>query len=170
MFWFGRAPIWRWVGASLLVVIAALIEFRPTAQVLHPFAAAPVEAGASPEVEWREVPAGLLVGPELDGAVATRPIAAGEPITPSAISMAPAVPSGWWQLAVEVSFPMGPGAAAQIVLTDTGASVSALVVRMGSPDPFQTSGPIAVLAVPAEEAAAVAQAVAERRFVVLEAA
>lgn len=169
VFWFGRAPIWRWLAASLLVIGAVAIELRPVDRAWHPFAAETVEVGAPPEVEWREVPAGLLASPELAGAVATHAIAAGEPITPSDVTTASSIPGGWWQLAVEVSFPMSPGASAQIVLTELGTSVPALVVRMGVSSPLRATGPIAIVAVPSEEAAAVAQAVARRSFVVLSA-
>lgn len=167
MYWFGRAPLLRWVAAGLLVFGAVLVEFKPSHLVQHPFVAEAVEAGSPLEVEWREIPQGLFPVPELEGAVATHPITAGEPITPSDVTTAGSVPPGWWQLALEVSFPLVPGADAQVVLTESARSVPAVVVRMGSADPFATSGPVALIAVPAEDAALVAQAVASRRFVVL---
>lgn len=149
----------------MLIVGAVLLEFRPTRQVLHPFVAEAVEAGSPPEVVWREVPEGLFPVPELAGAVATHRLAAGEPISESDLSAAALAPSGWWQIALEVSFPMVPGTEARIVLTDSSQPVRAIVVRMSAADSLQ--GPVAVVAVRGEDAADVAQAVANRRFVVL---
>ena len=165
VYWFGRPPYLRWIAAGLLVPAAVLLEFRPTHRVLLPFTAEVVEAGSPPEVEWREVPKDLFPAPDLAGAVATHRLAAGEPITPSDLTGTASVPNGWWQIALEVSFPLVPGAEAQIVLTDSARPVRAIVVRMGAADSLE--GPVAVVAVSAEDSAAVAQAVASRRFVVL---
>ncbi len=168
MYWYGRPPVWRWVVAGVLVVGAVFLEFRPVQSVLHPFTAEMVEAGSPPAIEWREVPEGLFQAPELVGMVATHRLAAGEPITRSDLTTLAAVPSGWWQLALEVSFPLVPGAAAQVVLTESAEPVPAVVVEMGPADSLR--GLVAVMAVPDEHAPAVAEAVAARRYVVLSAA
>jgi hypothetical protein len=165
VYWFGRPPYVRWVAAGALLVVAVLLEFRPANSVLHPFTAEVIEAGSPLEVEWRKVPEGLFPAPNLDGAVATHVLAAGEPVAPSDVTAAGSLPSGWWQLALEVSFALVPGAEVQIVLTESSRTVSAVVVRMGAADSLQ--GPVALVAVPAEDAAAVARAVAGRSFVVL---
>ena len=165
VYWFGRPPYVRWVAAGILLAVAVLLEFRPTSYVLHPFTAEVVAAGSPPEVEWRKVPEGLFPAPDLAGAVATHVVAAGEPITPSDVTAAASPPPGWWQVALEVSFTLVPGADVQIVLTDASKTVQAVVVRMGAADSLH--GPVALVAVPADDAAAVARAVASRKFVVL---
>jgi len=165
VYWFGRPPYVRWVAAGALLVVAVLLEFRPANNVLHPFTAEVVEAGSPLDVEWRKVPEGLFPTPDLAGAVATHVLEAGEPVAPSDVTAAGSLPSGWWQLALEVSFALVPGADVQIVLTESSRTVQAVVVRMGAADSLQ--GPVALVAVPAEDAAAVARAVASRSFVVL---
>lgn len=157
----------RWLVAGVLVVGAVLVEFRPVDSVPHPFTAEVVEAGSPPAVEWREVPEGLFRAPDVAGMVATHRLAAGEPITQSDLTPLAAIPDGWWQLALEVSFPLVPGAAAQIVLTESSKPVPAVVVEMGPADSLK--GLMAIMAVPEEYAPAVAEAVAGRRYVVLSA-
>ncbi len=151
----------------MLLFAAVLLEFRPVNTVPHPFTAASVDAGSPPEVVWRDVPHGLFPVPDLNGKVATHRLAAGEPLAPSDLTASGSVPAGWWQLALEVSFPLVPGANAQVVLTESSTVVPAVVVEMGASDPL--GGSVAVIAVPEAHAPVVAQAVAGRRYVVLSA-
>ncbi|MDH3606265.1 MAG: hypothetical protein OER12_04650 [Acidimicrobiia bacterium] len=166
MFWFGRPPLLRWMGAALLVVAAAVVEFWPSATVTHPFTASDTAAGDRLDVEWRAVPAGLLVQPPLTGMVASHAMKRGEPITPSDVEAPIAVPAGWWALAVELPIPVAPGSETRLVLGE-GPTVAGLVVAISEPDPFDISGPTALMAVPGEDAGRVAAAVAARELVVL---
>ena len=137
-------------------MVAVLLEFRPTNSVLHPFTAQVIEAGSPLEVEWRKVPEGLFPAPDLAGAVATHVLAAGEPVAPSDVTAAGSLPSGWWQLALEVSFALVPGADVQIVLIESPRTVPAVVVRMGAA--VSPQGPVARVALPARDAPPVAPA------------
>lgn len=166
MFWFGRPPLLRRVGAVLLILGAGIIEFWPTSTVQYPFAAVETAAGASLQVEWREVPAGLLEPPALSGMVASHRIARGDPITPSDVRRPLGIPHGWWALTVEVPSALEPGAETRLVL-DSGRPVAGIVVATNEPGPFAASGLTALVAVPGEDAARVAAAVAARQVVVL---
>ena len=164
VFWFGRPPYLRWIAAAALVVGAALIEFRPTNTVAHPFTSVPVEAGQAPGVEWRMLPAGAVPPVSLDGMVASHQILAGEPITTSDLREPIAIPDGWWALALEVPTRLVPGTATRLVLAD-GAVVPGIVIASDESDSF--GAPTALVAVPGEDVAVVAASTAARQVVVL---
>ncbi len=166
MFWFGRPAVLRWIGAAVLVVGAAVVEFWPSTEVAYPFAASATSAGDALDVEWKMVPAGLLSAPILTGMVATHALERGEPITSSDVRAPIGVPDGWWALAVEVPTGLTPGAETRLVL-GSGATVPGVVIAQSEPDSFGVSGPTALVAVPGEDAARVAAAAAARTIVVL---
>ncbi|MGI9647000.1 MAG: hypothetical protein ACR2OI_00630 [Acidimicrobiia bacterium] len=168
MFWFGRPPYLRWLGAAVLVLGAAVIEFRPTREADYPFAAAPMEAGDSLLIEWRRLPSGLYPPPSLVGTVASHQLAEGEPITGSDVQAPVVVPDGWWALVLEVPLRLAPGTPARLVLTgQDGEQVPGLVIASEEAERFGATGPTALVAVPGEQAARVAAAVAARQIVVL---
>ena len=152
------------MAAAALVFGAALAEFWPTDEVAYPFTSSPVEAGQVPQVEWRMLPAGAYPRVPLDGLVASHAIAAGEPLAASDLRVAIAVPEGWWALALEVPFPLVPGVATRLVLGGD-AVVSGIVVASDNENSF--GGPSALIAVPGEEASAVAAAATARQITVL---
>lgn len=167
MFWFGRPPYWRWVTAILLVAVAGFVEFRPQPTVLHPFAADAAAAGEAPEIEWREVPAGMLMMPNVEG-VASHALRAGEPLSPSDLVSSRPVPDGWWALAVELPAMVAPGTEVQLVLTEAaGAPVPGIVIGADELDGGVGAGPIALVAVPAEQAGRVVTAATNRSLAVL---
>lgn len=166
MFWFGRPPVLRWVGAAALIVGALVVEFWPSATVAFPFTASETAAGDPLDIEWRMVPAGLFPTPTLTGMVASHELAQGEPITPSDVRSPVEVPVGWWALALELPAPVPPGAETRVVLGD-GRSVPGLVIAQTEADRFDVSGPSALVAVPGEDAGRVAAAAAARQVVVL---
>lgn len=149
-------------------MFAAYVEFRPTRAVLHPFVARTVPAGAAPEVEWREIPAGLLPMPDLSAGVASHALNEGEPLTPSDLVPRSAAPDGWWALAVEMPAMVAPGTDVQLVVTTgRGATVPGVVL---SADPSESSfggTPTALVAVPGERAQEVVAAAADRSLAVL---
>ena len=168
MFWFGRPPYWRWVAAGLLVLGAAALEFRPTQVARHPFTAAATAAGAVPEIEWREVPAGVFEPMTAVRGVASHPLEAGEPLAPSDLAIRPEIPTGWLALAVELPAMVAPGAEVQLVRTGaTAPPIAGLVVGADESGDGLGSGPTALVAVPAHHAPTVATASADRSLVVL---
>ena len=164
MFWFGRPPYLRWIGAVVLIAGAALLEFWPENVVPYPFTSVPVEAGEAPRVEWRMLPAGTYPRVSLEGMVATHPMSAGEPLAASDLRAPLAVPDGWWALAVEVPFSLAPGVPTRLVLGD-GEIVPGIAITSSDEDSFGT--PTALIAVPGEHAPGVAASVSARQVVVL---
>jgi len=168
VFWFGRPPYLRWLGAAVLVLGAGIIEFRPTGEADYPFAATAIEAGDALVVEWRRLPDGLYPRPVLGGTVAAHPLVKGEPITSSDVRSPVEVPDGWWALVLEVPIRLAPGTSARLELAgDAGISVPGIVVASNEPDRLSVAGPTALVAVPGEHAALVAGAAAARQIVVL---
>jgi hypothetical protein len=167
MFWFGRPSRWRWVGAGLLILGALVTELWPSRQVLYPFAAAATPPGDPFEVEWRPMPAGLYVPPEITGRVAAHRIEAGDPIRDSDLAAPIAPPRDWWALSLEVPLRLAPGTPTRLVITGAGEPVPGLVVTSSDPDRFSATGPTALIAVPEADAPAVAAAAAARQVVVL---
>ena len=152
------------MAAAALVVGAALVEFWPTDEAAYPFTSVPVAAGEAPLVEWRMLPAGTFPRVSLEGMVASHALAAGEPLADSDLRGPIDVPDGWWALALEVPVPLVPGVATRLVLGD-GAVVPGVVLVSEDRDSFGT--PTALIAVPGEDAAAVAAAASARQVVVL---
>ena len=145
-----------------------MIELWPTEQAAYPFAAAALEPGEPFEVEWRQLPVSAYLRPTLTGAVAAHALEAGEPITLSDVQSPVAVPVEWWALALEVPTRLAPGAQTQLVLAGgEGPTVPGIVISSDEPDRFAVSGPIALIAVPAEDASRVAVAASARQVTVL---
>lgn len=145
-----------------------MIELWPTEQVAYPFTAAAVEPGEPFEVEWRKLPASAYLRPALAGAVAAHSLEGGEPITVSDVQSPVSVPADWWALTLEVPTRLAPGSPTQLVLAGgEGPAVPGIVVSSEEPDRFDTSGPTALIAVPAEDASRVAVAASARQVTVL---
>ena len=164
MFWFGRPPYLRWIAAAVLVAGAALIEFWPTDEAAYPFTSTAGEAGEPLRVEWRMLPAGAYPRVSLDGKVPGHAMPAGEPIAASDLQVPIDIPNGWWALALEVPFPLHPGAATRLVLGE-GGDVPGIVIASEEDNSFVA--PTALIAVPGEHASAVATAASARQVVVL---
>ncbi|HSQ37296.1 MAG TPA: SAF domain-containing protein [Acidimicrobiia bacterium] len=163
MYWLPRPPYLRWAGAALLLVGALAWDLRGPAIELRPFAARPLAAGEAVDasaVEWREVPAGLLPTPDLDGAAAAVDLAAGDPLVDAVLSRAVAVPAGWWEVPVAVGTHAAAGDSVMLVITDPPATVEGLVVSPQQGDAYSLDFRPAVVAVPAEAGALVAAAAA----------
>jgi hypothetical protein len=163
VYWLPRPPYLRWAAAVLLVLGALAWDLRSPAVELRPFASRPVRAGEALDqsaVAWREVPAGLLAAPDLEGVTAAVDLAAGDPLVAAVLHRGVAVPEGWWELTVAV----GPNAAAgddvMLVILDPPATIPGLVVSPQQGDAYSLDYRPAVVAVPADSAALVAAAAA----------
>jgi hypothetical protein len=167
--WFHRPPYLRWAAAALLVAVTLFVELRPEATVLHPFAATDLAVGTAPAeatIEWRRAPAGLLAPVDLTAGTVRHPVAAGDPLTPSAMGTGPGVPADWWSVPLPVPDGIAVGAAVLVVITDPVETVPGIVTAAGVDDPFAYE-PEALVAVPGDAATRVALAAAARTAMVL---
>ena len=169
MFWLARPPYLRWAAAAAVVVAALVWDLRGSSDVLYPFAASAILAGAAStetEVEWRSVLEGSMTLPDFSDPVAARDVPAGEPIVPSAVSEAATIPAGWWSIPVPLPATAVPGTRLHLVDATSGVETDGIVVAAGSDDlmSFDESG---MAAVPPEAATLVAIAAQEGTLVVL---
>ncbi len=163
-----KPPYLRWVAAIVIVGAALAWDLGRTATEQAPFAAVPIDRGATIEpgdIQWRPAPRGLLPSTLPQGATAVVPIDAGEPIIGSLVTVGLVVPEGWWTVPVDTPTAALPGSRALIIL-DTGQEVAGLVVEPSKEDSFGivASG---LVAVPDEVASPVALAAAAGRLTVL---
>jgi hypothetical protein len=163
VYWLPRPPYLRWAAAALLVLGALAWDMRRPEVELAPFAARDLRAGEAVDasaVEWRQVPAGLLDAPDLEGAAAAVDLAAGDPLVAAVLSGGLEVPEGWWEVPVAVGAHAQSGDSVMLVVTDPPATVPGLVVSPQVGDAYSLDYRPAVVAVPADSAALVAAAAA----------
>lgn len=166
--WLERPPLLRWLGAGILVAVAAWSELAPPPHSSAYFLVENVAAGTplgSEHVEARPVPAGTLqtVAPRGMAAV---DLVSGDPLVASLMTEV-SVPSGWVVIEGPVPSHALPGASATAILVGDGAApveFPALVVGRGESDPL--SGNSGTLAVPGEWIGPAAAAVTEGRLVI----
>ncbi len=168
MYWLAPLPIRRYLAAVLLVAAALAWDLRPSPTVAHPFAATPLVAGTEigeAMIRWERIPAGLLPPVDVAGLVRA-PVAAGEPLLPSHLDTAPAAPSGWWTVPLDLPASAVAGTAVRVAITSPGADdanlIPGVVVRAGD-----ASGRGGAVAVPEADAGRVAAASAGGRTLVL---
>ena len=169
MFWLTRPPYLRWAAAVTLFVAALVWDLRGRTGEPYPFAARPIAAGAvvtESDVEWRTLPGGALVMPDLSAPIAARPIDAGEPLLPSAIDAEAGVPDGWWAVPVALPMAAAVGARVRLITTDTAVQSDGVVVATGSTDLLSISD-AGLVAVPPEHATVIATAAVEGTMIVL---
>ena len=169
MFWLTRPPYLRWAAAALLLVAALAWDLRGRSGMSYPFAANSIEAGAAigeADVEWRTVPSGVMEMPDLSVPIASRAIAAGEPILPSALDAGAGIPEGWWSVPVALQAAAVPGSRVRLIAIDTRVETDGIVVAGGSTDLLSMSD-AGLVAVPPEHAASVAAAAVEGSLIVL---
>ena len=168
MLWFHPLPWARWSLVALLVAFAAWIELKPDATAPVPFATATLSPGDVIDetlVEFRDVPAGLVVGANI-GEVVARPVQPGEPVLASHTDDTySTIPSDWWVIPVELPDGAHVGDAVRLVLLDSGVEVEGVVAFPGSDDPFAAAD--GGVAVPSERASQAAVAAANTRLAVL---
>ena len=150
------------------MIAAFLWDVSELATEPFPFAAIELARGQTitgDDVEWRQVPVGSLVLPNLVGATAAVTIRSGDPITASLVSAETSLGANSW--AVPVSLPVGAtrGTSVKLVFAD-GSDVVGVVTESATVDPlgFDSTG---LVAVTGEAANAVAIAAANGDLVVL---
>lgn len=154
---------------ALLVAVALFIDLRDGGTEKRPFAAADLEAGTTitgAQVEWRDVPRGLLPLVDVDGNVAAHVIEQGDPLVPSALAEHRPPPQGWWS--VELPLPDGAtaGKPARVVAVDPPLATEAIVVSISDGGAFDSST-TGLVAVPPDFADALARAASRGNAVVL---
>lgn len=159
----------RKVAALLVLAAAFWQELAPTPQVGHPFSRTALDAGQvidASHFETRAIASGILPTVKPDG-VLLAPMQAGDPLVPSLLGAAPAVPEGWW--GIDVPVPSGVGAGTEVRLvaesSDGPTVVPGVVIRVLEDDSFE--GSTALIAVPEESAVIAAQAMHQSRLTVL---
>lgn len=177
VYWFRRPPYLRWTAAILVILLAAWLDLRPDSTELRPYATVDLAAGSPVDesmVEWRPVPAGLLPPVDQLEGIVVGPVAAGEPLLPSIVSIQRVPPpDGWWTL--EVRLPAGafPGQSVRLVVLSSATDgaprgVSGVVIAPGpASDPLTFEDLPGLVAVPAEVATITAAAVAGGRVSVI---
>ena len=171
MYWFRRPPYLRWTAAVLVVAGALWMDFRGEPTELRPFALAGIEAGASVDetmLEYREVPIDLL--PDVDPiGFAVVAIAAGEPLTPAALTEHGPLPEGWWAVEMEVPTGTTPGTELRLVVDDTGGIAIPAIVTAVVPTDQRSSWErdTAMVAIPQDRAAEIAEALSGTGVTVL---
>ena len=168
MYWLQRPPYLRWAAAALLVAGAVAWDLRGTGTETHPFLTVAVAAGSpipADAVEWREVPAGLLERPDLDGRVAALDLAAGDPVTASVLTAPATAPEGWWAVPISLGRHARPGDEVMLVTIDPPLTIPGVVIEGEAGDAYSLDFRPAVVAVPGESAPLVAAAAGEGRIV-----
>lgn len=98
--------------------------------------------------------------------VAAVDLTPGDPIINPTLDTAPAVPAGWWSVPVDLPLGVKPGESTRMVVPDSGLVVDGIILTAPVDDPF-TAGSTGLVAVPGDEAAAVATSALAGSLVVL---
>lgn len=172
MYWFHRPPYFRFSAALLLLVIALWGEFRPPTTEDFPVAISDISSGTlltEEMFELRALPSGTVPLVPIQGVNRTD-LHAGDLLRPSDISTnAVEIPPDWWTIAMPLDQDVHPGDQVRLILRVDDGVVDGIVVATGTDeaDNFGFSESVAIVAVPPDQAASVAQAVADRQIVAL---
>ncbi len=166
--WLGRPPYLRWFAAASVVVAAFTWDASQRATAPFPFAAVDLARGqpiTMEDIEWRQIPAGTLVMPLLDGTSAATAILAGDPLVVSLISTSPPLPDDTWAVPVVLPLGAGIGMTVRLVFID-GTATPGVIIQPATEDSLGlvTHG---LVAVPESVADSVALASANGDLVVL---
>ena len=166
--WLQTPPWARWIAALLIAGLAVWIEVRPDPSMPHPFAIEDIPAGAvidESNTEQRRVPVGTFEAVEIGG-VAVESIGFDEPVLASDLGDPNGrVPEGWWMVEVALPSTARTGAAARLVMLDSGAAADGIVVSPAIDDPMGSG--LGMIAVESEQAADVARAAKDGRLAVM---
>jgi hypothetical protein len=135
----------------------------------HPFAGVDLTAGSditAAVIDWRSIPIGVLPETALEGFLLVN-VASGQPLVPAMLDEAPLVPPGWWGVSVPVPEGSLPGSDVLLVVDVRGTPrvVPGLLIRIFAEATIE--GFSALVAIPEEEAGAVAAALADSALSVL---
>jgi len=166
MYWLTRPPYWRWLAAACVVAVAAYMDLSGPPTELYPFVAHGAESGETVVVEWRPVPSGFLPPPGETTGVAGRALVAGTPLVPGLLRSALSPPADWW--AVPTDLPALAAAGSEVLISTQAPNlqVSGIVVAPSAETGFGSSS-AGLVAIPLDQAAAVAAALAEGRATIL---
>jgi len=163
-----RPPYLRWAAAAILIAGSAAWELRPEPTDLVPFLITGVPAGDTIEesdLEWREVPAGLVAAPDLSHPVAAVELRAGDPLLPSMLRGRASIPAGWWEVPAIIGAGAAAGDQVLLVVVDPPTTVVGIVMTGQRGDPYSLDFRPASVAVPAEAAPLIAAASAQGTLV-----
>ena len=168
MFWLLPPPYLRWLAAAVVFAGAAYLDLAGPAMQPYPFAATSIESGAplAANVEWRDVPTGLLPPAATTEGFAVRDLAAGDPITAAAVRSDDQVPDGWWSVPVELPASARPGVSVRLLSPQGGLDVIGIVTEPAATGAFATVS-AGLVAVPPDAAADIAAAGAAGALIVL---
>jgi hypothetical protein len=157
------------VVAGLALVVALAVDLTGGATVDHPFVTADIAAGTlleEADIDYRPVPSGLLPAVPDPFGFAARDLRSGDPVTPSALAASPPPPEGWWS--IRAPLPLGTAVGTRVRLIAAEPPVDVVGVVTGVPAESMLGGnPDGMVAVPSEDAAAVADAAMRRTLTVL---
>ncbi|NNL47265.1 MAG: hypothetical protein HKO76_02765 [Acidimicrobiia bacterium] len=166
VYWMRNPPVWRRLAASALVVIGLYGEYRQAPVSSHPYLTADTEAGAViDDLEWREIPAGVLPSVASLPLVAKIDLPAGTPLTPSVLGEV-AAPKGWLSLVIELPALTAPGTRLMLLADQISDPIDAVVLATAHDD-IGYGAPTGIVSVAPENAIAVARADATGSLTVL---
>ena len=172
MYWFHRPPYFRFSAALLLLAVALWGEFRPPTTEYFPVAISEISSGTlltEEMFELRALPSGTIPHVPIEG-MNRIDLHAGDLLRPSDISTnGVKLPPDWWTIAIPLEQDVHPGDQVRLILRVDDGVVDGIVVATGrdEADSFGFSESAAIVAVPPDQAASVAQAVADRQIVAL---
>lgn len=168
VFWLLPPPYLRWLAAALVFLAVGGIEAAGRSTEQYPFAAAAIPRGGPlvGAVEWRDVPRGLLPPPGDPDAFAARALEPGEPITANSVDPDDGVPAGWWSVPIELPDAATAGTDVRLISVETALDVIGIVVAEAGNGAFAAASP-GLVAVPPENASAIASAVSAGRLIIL---
>jgi hypothetical protein len=152
-----------------VILAAAVLDLAGGATEPFPFVTSAVARGNpidAATIEWRDVPIGLLGDAAHTTGVASRDLAAGEPLVAGAVTDSLAVPSGWWAVPVDLPDSARPGMPVRLIAVEPTVDVEGVVAQTPQPGAFAVTSP-GLVAVPPDVADVVAQAASGGRLVVL---
>ncbi len=167
--WLTPPPHLRRLVAGLALVVALAVDLAGSPTVEHPFVIADIAAGTlldQADIEYRPVPSGLLPAVPDPFGYAARDLRSGDPVTPSAVAAAPPPPEGWWSIRAPLPLGTAVGTRVRLIAAEPAVDVVGVVTGVSAESMLggETGG---MVAVPSEDAAAVADAAARRTLTVL---
>ena len=170
MFLLSRPPYVRRAIAAIVVLVAVMIELRPSTTERLPVAIVDLPAGVTvteSDVDWIDVSPGLGAPVDLP-AVLSRTVPAGAPVSaadvdPSTIE----IPGGWLQIELDVPAATQQGATVVAVMTPSTLDHTATGLVTQAPKDTGFDALTALVAFEPSDAVAVARAVAQGTVTVL---
>lgn len=166
MYWLGRPPYLRWLAAGVVLAVAVYMDMSGPPTEAYPFAAVATEPGIPVEVEWRLVPSGLLpAAGDLTG-LPQAELEAGTPLVSGLLAPRDTVPSDWWAVPANIPPRAPAGSRVLVAMREPAGEVIGIVIEPSAVSTFgtQSSG---LLAIPPDQALAVAAALAQQRATLL---